>query len=397
MVRMLSHLTKIDLYSDTYRQNPYPHFQKMRAEFPVYQLKNKGHWAISRYEDVKKIVKNHDLFSSADIVQEPKIIEPNFLFYTRGIVGVDKPDHTRLRQLLHKIFPQNKITVLEPFIRQCCRELLHSIGYEQSIDFVSAFSAPLPIMIIAKLLGVDSEKTEAFRRWVLILLTWRSQNFPDKENSITEMFYFLTEIIDHKKQSPQSDLISSLIMASERDNVITQKEVLGFIRFLLVGGTDTTTNLLGNALHVLLSQADYIHLLKNEPEKIPDFVEEVLRYDGPVLSLYRRVTQEVELHGVMFKKNDWVFPLIASANHDETIFPNPTCFDIDRQNKSHLSFGTGIHHCFASQLAKLQVCVAIEEILNAWHFFEKIDNEPSSFIESFFFRGPKKIPIKIYY
>lgn len=393
---MLSHLTEIDLYSDAYRQNPYPYFQKMRAQHPIYPLKGKGHWAISRYEDVKKIIKNHDLFSSADIVQEPKIIEPHFLFYTRGIVGVDKPDHTRLRQLLHKLFPQNKITILEPFIRQCCCELLRSTENEQSIDFVGAFSAPLPIMIIAKLLGVDSEKTDAFRRWVLILLTWRSKDFQDKDNSIADMFNYLTEIINYKKLSPQSDLISSLIIASERDNMITQEEVLGFIRFLLVGGTDTTTNLLGNALRALLFQPDYIQLLKNQPEKIRDFIEEVLRYDGPVLSLYRRVTQDVELHGVTIKKNDLVFPLIASANHDETVFANPESFDIDRQNKSHLSFGTGIHYCFASQLAKLQVRVAFEEILKSWRFVENSGNEPSSYIESFFFRGPKKIPITIY-
>jgi len=185
------------------------------------------------------------------------------------------------------------------------------------------------------------------------------------------------------------------ITASEHDNMITAEEVFGFIRFLLVGGTDTTTNLLGNAFRVLLSQPDYIHFIRNNPKKIPDFIDEVLRYDGPVLSLYRRVTQEVKFHGVIFKKNDLVFPLIASANHYETIFENPACFNINRKNKSHLSFGAGIHHCFASQLVKLQACVAFEEILNAWGFFESIDNEAPSFIESFFFRGRKKILIEV--
>lgn len=392
---MLSQLNMIDMHSDTYRNNPYPYFQKMRAEYPIFPLRQEGCWAISRYNDVKKILKNHELFSSTDIVKEPNVLEPSFLFHTRGMVGADKPEHTRLRQLLHKIFPQYKINYLEPIIRQSCHQLLSGIKNKTLADIVNDLSAPLPIMVITKLLGIDTEKTEEFRHCVLILLTWRSHHYPDKEACIHSMFHYLTEIIKKRRIMPESDMISALVLASENDNTITKEEVLAFIRLLLVGGTDTTTNLLGNALHILLNNPEFILLLQEEPQKIDAFIEETLRYDGPVLSLCRRVTQDIEFDGVTFKKNNLIFPLIASANHDETIFSNPENFEMQRDAKAHLSFGSGIHHCFSSQLARLQVRIAFEEILNAWNFIEHADNKPLSFIESFFFRGFKSLPIKI--
>lgn len=386
----------LDIDSIDYRSNPYPTFKKLREKSPVCRIKPHGYWAISRYADVQMILKNPDIFSSADVAKEPTAQGPEFLLFSRGLVGADKPDHSRLRRLLSKAFTPDTVRGLEQTIRIFCLALIKNMMNRNLIDFVQAFSMPLPIMVIAELLGIDIEKKNDFKRWANILISWRNQTLTaELKNDIHQMFCYFSQMIALRKTSPKTDLISSLILASENENIITDNEVLAFIRLLLVAGTETTTNLLSNAMLHLLPHPDYVFQLKTNHTLIPYFIEESLRYDGPVLSLSRRVKRDIEIGGITIRKDDIILPLLASANHDETKFLNPHLFDIKRNPREHLAFGDGIHYCLGSQLARLQARVAFEECLKYMVSFKRLDSEPLTYLDSFFFRGLQKLPLYI--
>ncbi|HSW69404.1 MAG TPA: cytochrome P450 [Gammaproteobacteria bacterium] len=386
----------LDIRETEYRQNPYPTFKKMRAEAPICKIAPHHHWAIAKYADVQTILKNPQLFSSK-IIANPPAEGPGALLFSCGLVTMDKPDHTRLRRLLSQAITPKIIRSLKPKIQGLCETLVQNLSNKTEVDFVSTFSMPLPIIVIAELLGIDSEKKTDFKRWANLLLTWRNQkSIAEIFHDVERMYYYFDDIIKARKRAPQTDLISHLVLASANETIITSEEILGLIRLLLVAGTETTTNLLGNAILALLAYPDNIERLVADPTLIPNFIEETLRYDGPALSLNRKATEDVELSGVKIRRGEIVLPLLASANHDEEIFEDPEHFDIERNTKGHIAFGANVHYCLGSQLARLQARTALEVFFKNIKHFQRVDNKPLVYLDSFFFRGPRSLPLKIW-
>lgn len=394
VIEMMSY-TSLNIYSTDYRSDPYSYFKKLRAEAPVCRIQPYGYWAVSRYADVQMILKNPDIFVSSSIGSEPASNSPEFLLFSRGLIGTDKPDHTILRRYLGKAISHTMIRRLEIKIRKICQELLLDMMNRTVVDFIQEFAGLLPIHVISELLGINVEKKHEFRRWVNLLITWRQhKRTADVSNDISEMFYYMTDVIATRKKAPQQDLISALIVASEQNKCITSEDILGFIRLLLVAGTDTTTHLLGNAMHALLSHPDCMKHTREDPRLISNFIEESLRYDGPVVSLSRRVNRDVELCGTHIQKGEMVLPLLASANRDETLFSNAENFDFKRKDQRHIAFGTGIHYCFGAQLARMQARIAFEEIFKVFKSFERMDHK-LIYTNTFFFRGLKALHIQV--
>lgn len=250
------------------------------------------------------------------------------------------------------------------------------------------------------MLGVEPERRQDFRQWSNDMVSLgASMEMPPPEEasrqnqSRAELFAYLEEIIAERRREPQDDLISAMIRAEEEADTLTAEEVMSMTVLLLIAGNETTTNLIGNATIVLRDYPEVREQLKADPTLIPDFIEETLRYNGPVLGLFREATQEVELSGVTIPQGAFVMPLYASANHDETVFPNPEEFDLLRENKKHVAFGFGIHFCLGAPLARLEACIAFEEI------FKRIPNavitdDKVNWIDSFILRGVRTLPMK---
>jgi cytochrome P450 len=383
-----------NIYSKAYRRNPYPYFRKLMSVAPVCRIKPHGHWAVSRYADVQTILKNPNIFISSGMVKELSSDSPEFFLFSRGLIGADPPDHTRLRRLLSKAFTPVMIRKLQSNIRLICTKLIDNLLSQHSVDFIQAFAVPLPMTVISELLGIDLVKMNDFKRWTSMLISWRNQHQSRQFlNDVENMYYYFTDLIAERKKNPQTDLISTLISACDDDKIITNEEVLAFIRLLLVAGTETTTNLLGNAMLLLLTYPNQLTQLKQDPAKISKFIEESLRYSSPVISLSRTVNTKIKMSGITLNKGDIVLPLVASANHDETVFPNSQQFNIDRNTQGHLAFGDGIHYCLGSQLARLQVRIAFEEIFKAFDTIDKSYQGSLTYLDSFFFRGVKKLDL----
>ncbi|HTM63992.1 MAG TPA: cytochrome P450 [Gammaproteobacteria bacterium] len=375
-----------------YRKNPYPIFKRLREEGGLCRIDPFGFYGVTRHADVQLILKLPNIFSSAEIVQEPLANTAEFLLYSRGLIGTDKPDHTRLRRLLSKAFTPKTIAGFEQNIIHLAEKLIRQFP-SAPFDFMQYFASPLPMTIMAELIGIDYDRIHDFKRWVEILLSWRHQVYETIIPDIEAMFQYINEVIAARKSQPRNDLISSLIAACDDEEIITDSELLAFIRLLLVAGTETTTNLFGNGMLALVSHPEQCHHLREDLSRIPAFIDEALRYDGPALSLSRRVTQDYELCGVTLKKNDIVLPLLASANHDETVFTNPEEFNITRDSKAHVAFGGGIHLCLGSMLAKLQARIGFTALLQRFEHIKFAQQNELVYLDSFFFRGLRRLDV----
>lgn len=381
-----------NVLSEELRKDPYLIYRKLRRETPVCRTEPFGDWAVARHADVLFVLRNPKLFLSSVVTSDPGE-GPAFLLHARTLIGSDPPEHTRLRSLISKVFTPQRINSLAGKIRHCARELLVPLRQKRHFDFIGDFAAPLPILVIAEILGIDSGRREDFKRWSNTLISWRRLPAGEAQRNSQEMFYYMSEIIVRRKLHPGEDLISALVQACELDQKLSAEEVLGLLRLLLVAGNETTTNLLGNTLFALISHPDVWDRVKHDRTLVPKVVEESLRYDSPAQCLMRRVGVATKISGVRVEEGDTLLLLLASANHDEDVFDHPEKFDIERNAQPHLAFGGGIHFCLGAPLAKLQAKIAFQEIFESFAKIERQTTGSLDVLGAFFFRGLKSLPV----
>jgi cytochrome P450 len=375
------------------RRDPYPYYAALRRDNPVYRVEALGGaYAISRYEDVLFAVTRHDLISSAGFSGTNIDGRP-----AKMMIFTDPPDHTRLRNLVNRGFTPKMIADLEPRIRQITRELVDGIAAAGTTDLIADLAMPLPVTIIAEILGVDPAHKEDFKRWSdWIVLDFFGQiteaQQPQYESDMETFKQYFQRVVEDRRTLPRADLISGLVRAETEQQALTADEVLVFIVLLLVAGNETTTNLLGNAVLALLDHPDELEKVRADRALVPKLVEEALRYDAPVQFLLRRATQDVELAGTVIPRDAMVLALFASANRDERRFPDPDCFDVTRDAQGHLAFGHGIHFCLGAPLARLEAAIALEEIIDRLPDARRAE-ETIEFIDAPFLRGPKRLPL----
>jgi cytochrome P450 len=377
------------------RQNPFSSYAELRREAPVYKLEPMGFWLVTRYEDVQFVLKSPQMFSSEGMAG-PQGLQDQ----VRSIITMDPPDHQRLRSLVGRAFTPRMIAELEPRIREITRTLLAKTAHSNEFDVIGGLALPLPVRVIAEMLGVEPRRLHDFKRWsdIMVGQLLRPGASPEEvayeqaERSAFEQYFRWA--IEERRRKPGDDLISALIQAEEQHQHLTAEEVFGFALLLLVAGNETTTNLIGNMVLTLLRHPAALAELSCNPELIPAAVEETLRYESPVQMLFRIAREDIEMHGQRIPKGAMVWPVMGSANRDEARYPDPDRFDIGRDTSGHLAFGHGIHFCIGAPLARLETRVAMEELLpmlaNA-HLAE----QPLEYIDAFFLRGLKRLPLAL--
>jgi cytochrome P450 len=342
-----------------FREDPYPLYRYLHATAPVQWNELLEAWTLARYADV--VFSLTDSRFSAERTVQPA----DSSWVVRSMLVSDPPDHTRLRALVQKAFTPRMIDQLRPRIITIVDELLERIAERDGhFDVIADLAYPLPVVVIAELLGVPPEDRSVFHDWSSLLAAsldplvsaeLMARVFPAREALHT----YLRGIIAQRRREPRSDLISALVSAEERGDVLSEPELVVMCTLLLIAGHETTVNLIGNGMLALLRHPQQLERLRRSPELIGTAVEELLRFDSPVQMTGRLVTAPVEIGGQEIPAGDFVLPLLGAANHDPATFADPEKLDIGRNPNPHVAFGRGIHFCLGAPLARVEGQLAI--------------------------------------
>ena len=346
-----------------FRENPYPLYQFLLASAPVQWNDTLGAWTLARYADV--VASLTDARFSADRTRQdlPELAES--YQFAKSMLVSDPPDHTRLRALVQKAFTPRMVEQLRPRIIAIVGELLDRIAQRDgAFDVIADFAHPLPVVVIAELLGVPAEDRVRFSEWSAVLAASLdplvsedlANRVPGARDAVDA---YLRGIIAERRKQPRSDLISALVAAEERGDVLSEPELVVMCRLLLIAGHETTVNLIGNGTNALLRHPDQFAKLREDPGLITSAIEELLRYDSPVQMTGRIATEPVQFDGHTVQPGEWILPLLGAANHDPAQFADPERLDITRNPNAHVAFGRGIHFCLGAPLARLEGQIAI--------------------------------------
>lgn len=373
-----------NLFSLEVRQNPYPFYRALRDNPPVFTDFARGSLLVSRYADVALVLNNPEVFSSRVM----RMADATLL-------GADPPGHTKIRHILNRIFSTQRFESLSNDMEEVSERLMQRILQNGSCDFVRDFSIPMPLAIICRLIGVESDLQDNLKRWSsAVVVTASGMVDPAKAGEyravLSEFDDFLDDLILRRSDGADSDIVSTLLRE------VSAEETRSLVKLLLIAGTETTTNLLGNALCVLLYQPDELEKIRSHPSLLPNFIEEVIRYDCPVQFLQRRSVRPTEINGVNVPEGCLVFAIVGSANRDERQFEDPDRFDLRRQPIQHLGFGIGPHYCLGASLGRMEARLALTTILKTVHHLkatEPLESIPP--VDSLQLRGPARLHVSV--
>ncbi|TAK89469.1 MAG: cytochrome P450 [Burkholderiaceae bacterium] len=344
------------------RLDPYPHYAKMRATAPVFFNPERQVWEVYGYHDIQTVLGDPVTFSS-----EIHSAAMKSKMQTMGTM--DPPRHTQLRKLISRAFTTKTVAALEPRIHRVTNELLDRAASIGQMDIITDFAFLLPITVIAELLGVPLSDQDKFKRWsdalvqILELAFQGQAPKPHLLEAVDEIMQYLEAVVAERQRQPSDDLISGLITANVDGEHLTLQEITSTCRGLLIAGHETTANLIGNAMHLLLEHPDSLARLRAEPELLPSAIEEVLRYRTPSQFFARIANRDIELGEQLIRAGQRVVVFNGSGNRDAAAFPDPDRFDITRSPNRHLSFGYGIHFCLGAGLGRVEAKIAINALL----------------------------------
>jgi cytochrome P450 len=295
------------------------------------------------------------------------------------MLSQDPPEHTRLRRLVSKAFTPRSVQKMRPRIQEIVNELLERIDGRGEFDLVSDLAWPLPVIVIAEMLGIPREDRERFKRWSDAMVATLGGDYSaldEARRSNEELVEYVSRVIAERRQEPREDLISRLVAAEERGQTLTEDEMLGTVALLLVAGNETTTHLISNGMLVLLRNPDQLARLRDDPSLLPSAVDELLRYTGPVHTTRRVAKTDVSLGGAEIRRGEVVIGLLAAANRDPDKYADPDRLDVARNPTDHVAFGDGIHFCLGAALARLEGQITIGTLLQRFPNLRLLDDEP---------------------
>lgn len=382
----------IDLFSDEMRRNPFATYDQLRSASPAFKVPPPfDAWMIFDFEGVKRALTDHEAFSS-------RVPAPPHWF-----VFIDPPQHSKLRALVSRAFTPGMVANLEPRIRALSRDLLSRAMEGAEMDLATDLAGPLPMMVIAEMMGIPAADSLRFKHWsdVILRLSYTrsggaeaAQAGADFKNVSVEMNDYLTQMIAQRRARPQDDLATRLVEAEVDGERLRQEEILGFFQLLMVAGHETTTNLLNNAVLCLIEHPAQMARLRSAPELLPLAIEEVLRFRSPIQWMMRTPKRDVEVHGQLIPAGALVLPMIGSANRDPKQFPQAGQFDISRQPNPHIAFGHGIHSCIGAALARMEARIALSYFLESVESFELASDGPWEPRQALHVHGPSHLPIR---
>ena len=377
-------------------QDPYPVYAELRTRAPVYRSRLLRAWVFTRYADVNAILRDYRRFGNdphsgtLSARQLARLPLPNMLL-------LDPPDHTRLRALVNKAFTPKAVAALEPRIRGILGFLLDEIDDPTGFDLMEAVARPLPVMVIAEMLGVPAADRARFRIWTTQralrlepTISRRERRAGDAAGAALDAYF--RPIIEERRAAPRDDLVSALVQASDEGSRLSARETLNMLRLLLVAGTETTVNLIGNGLLALLRRPDQLERLREDPGLIPSAVEELLRFDSPVQLAFWRALSDCEVRGAPLRRRDNVVLALGAANRDPEVFEDPDRLDVGHNSRAHLAFGRGIHHCLGAPLARLEGRVVLEMLLERYRSITLAGHRPR-FRPTVVLRGLEALPV----
>lgn len=339
-------------------RDPYPTWAELHADGGIGYCATDKTWLLTRYEDVVASLKDTRL-SKQTGAGDPSPLSRSMLFQ-------DAPDHARLRNAVSDWFTSARVRSMEQRIAEIADGLIDRMAKGRQADFMAAFAVPLPVAVIADLLGVRQADQAALHAWSRPLSqTGGSQEagHQAKAAALESMAAYFERLIDHRAVAPGDDLVSGLVARRDEGERLSRREILGTCMLLLIAGHETTVNLLGNGLSTLLAHRDEYARLRADPALLPSAIEEVLRYESPVQrGTFRVATEAFAIRGVTIPPGQTVAPLIGAANRDPDVFPNPHRFDISRSPNRHIAFGVGMHSCLGAMLARAEARIGFERV-----------------------------------
>ena len=350
--------------------NPYPDYAIWRKDQPIWWAGDIDAWVVSRYEDVRAIMKDAKKFSSRSMGERDHEI-------SLPLLTDDPPKHTQLRAIVNKAFTSRTLKAMELDVEDLVDAMLKDLDPSEPVDISAEFTIPLPIAVISKLMGIPFDRKDDFKRWSDALTgTSHANSLEERMPQIMEMAAFFQSLIPERRQNPGDDLISKIVAAEVNGSALEDMEIVGFNMLLLIAGNETTTNLLSNLLYYLADHPAVWETLRAEPDKIDAAVEEILRFDAPVHWVSRRATEDVVISDQLVRAGQNVFVLMGSANRDESHYVDADKFCLDREKKQdHHTFGHGIHFCIGAPLGRLEARYALAGLLNR---FKKIAHAPDA-------------------
>jgi cytochrome P450 PksS len=396
-----------DIASPEFKKNPYPYYARLRAESPVAQIELKGqrYWLLTRYADVAAALKDDRFRKNAYQTLSPEAIRkklpwiPKFLQPLRtNMLDVDPPDHTRLRALVSKAFTPRFVEQLRARIEAQAAELVDRIRRRGQAELIGDFALPIPLNVIADMLGVPERERLAFRSWSdkMVSVTTGLEAL----TALPAMWRFLRYVrglARRARGSTAEDMIAALVRVEEAGDRLSEDELAAMVFLLLVAGYETTVNLIGTGTLTLLQHPEQLERLRADPELIKPAVEELLRFCSPVdMATVRFTSEDATYGGVTIPKGEVVGAVIGSANRDEEHFKDPDRLDLGRDPNRHLAFGHGIHYCLGAPLARLEAQIALTALFDrGTHLKLATPAESLRWRRSPILRGLKALPLRV--
>lgn len=396
------------LLSNELLHDPAPLYRRLREEAPAHFDPAVGSWLISRYQDVLDAL-GDPRFSSERVLanldrQPPELREslrPIYQSIARQLMYVDPPTHTRLRGLLARAFSPRALEMWRSRVEVIVEPLLAAMASAETVDVLRDLAYPLPMTVITDLLGVPRADQARFKKWSMDLASFISsarfqpEQAAEAVRGVGEFIVYFRELVAERRRCPPSgepDLLGVLMSASDNGAVLDDEELFTNCVFLLAAGHETTTNLIANAVYLLLQNPDELARLRRDPSLIDTAIEEVLRFEGAVRWTSRLVREDVTLHGQVLRKGQSALLMMAAANRDEARFPDPDHFDIGRRDNRHLGFGQGPHYCIGASLARIEARAALLGLLRQ---FPRLSlATPPRWVPSVFFRGLASLQLR---
>ncbi len=370
---------ELNPYSHDFHNNPYPTYQRLRDEQPAYYNDKLNFWALSRHADVQAAFKDWKTFSNKEGVALEA--QKESVAKVMSILGMDPPDHNKVRKILIHVFTARAMDEMEDRVREMAKDFIANLADKtragEPIDFIEDFAGLLPMDVISDMIGVPPADRDMVRDWANTMMdrTDGSEEIPPHaiEASTNILVYFTKMVAQLREEGLNEDLTAKVMAAEVDGDSLSDEDVVSFLFLMVVAGNETTTKLLGNALYWGKRHPEQMALVKTDPGKVVNWVEETLRFDNSSQIVYRTITCDKEYHGKVIPQGSRVAMLIGSANRDDRVFDNPEHYDLNRDCSETLSFGKGVHFCLGARLARLEGRVCLEEFLKVfsdWDYSE---------------------------
>lgn len=398
------HITEVDVTSGEFKADPFPFLKKLRAEAPVATTTLSDGttiWLVAKYED-QKILADEDLFTrvapqEAEHTSMSEVAPSLAKTFDNIFTNIDRPAYTRIRKLMSPAFAGKNVRSMEPMVEHITNELLNAVQDKGEMDIIKDYATALPLKIVlGKMLGVPEEDSDRFAKWINVMtdvshLSNTGSHFGD----LIAFNDYMHDLVKKKRKDLKNDLLSELIRAEEEGSKLSQDELVANTIGLMIGGYDTTVNLIGNAVFALLTHPEQLSKLCQDLSLIPLAVDELLRFTSPVfLGMVRYAREDIRIRGVVIPKNSAVSVIIGSANRDEDIFENPEELDITRKPNPHMGYGWGARACIGGNMANLEAQLAIRNLLTRLPGLA-LKNPVSSvqWRPGLYLRGLKELPV----